>query len=379
MFEVGVQNVHPVRVLIKTILLFVVANLAIAFFNPPVGKISIYNWLVPGRLRFPYNQTRSFIPIVHAISVSENFDAMFASHAISMGLKPLDEYRVVLLGDSSTWGFELSEEDSLTEQINWMQLTTCSGLRVRAYNLAFPVPSALRDLLLVEKAQDYQPDLFVWLVTIDAFVDTAGNQNSLPSVYAPELEALARRYEFNIDMSGIEPTSFWEKTFVGQRSTLHKIALLQLLGLPWTATGVDSYVRISEAPPVRPTDDPAYDGFPSEKSKDRLLASFVFNVLPAVEDKSKAAALLIVNEPIHALPGYQNSVRYNKAFPHWAYDAYHEALGTYMRDHGLPYLDLWDFLPDSGFLLNSSLHPSQSGEQMLADRLAPEILQSACP
>ncbi len=100
---------------------------------------------------------------------------------------------------------------------------------------------------------------------------------------------------------------------------------------------------------------------------------------PAGKEEAKGAALLVVNEPIHVLPGSQNSVRYNAAFPRWAYDAYRQAWGGYVQDRGLRFLDLWDFLADSGFFVNSSLHRSAAGEQMLADRLVPEILQSACP
>lgn len=153
------QSVHPVRVAIKAILLFVAANLAFAYFYPAVGRLSIYNWLVRGRLRFPFNPIAADLPVIHTISVFENLDALFASHTISKGPKPSNEYRVLFLGDSSVWGLTLPPQDTLAEQINLMHLTTCSGLRVRAYNLAFPEPSAVRDVLLIEKAHDYQPDL----------------------------------------------------------------------------------------------------------------------------------------------------------------------------------------------------------------------------
>jgi hypothetical protein len=187
-----------------------------------------------------------------------------------------------------------------------------------------------------------------------------------------------QRYHLDMDMSGMGSASFWDTTIMGQRSVLHKIALLQLLGLPWAATGVDSYIATSAASPIDPVNNLAYHQFSSPKFKDKLLASFLFDALSAGRDKSADVAMLIVNEPIHILPGFQNSMRYDKAFPRWAYDAYRQALGAYVQDHRLPYLDLWDFLSDSDFLVNSSLHPSPTGERMLAGYLAPAILQTAC-
>ncbi len=372
------QNVRPVRVVIKAVLLCALANLAFAYFNPPVGKLGIYNRLVVGRTRFPNSPTEADFPFVHSVSVFDNFDALFASHVISDGPKPLDEYRVVFLGDSSVWGLGLPPRATLTEQINRMHLTTCSGLHVRAYNLGFPVPSALRDLLLIEKAQEYQPDMFIWLVTVNTFLDSSSSRSFLVANVGG-VRTLVGRYHLDIDLSGIRPPSFWDNTFIGQRSALHKIALLQLVGLAWAATGVDSYVTTSASAPIPPLNNSDYGQFRSPKFKDELLASLLLNVLPAGKEEAKGAALLVVNEPIHVLPGSQNSVRYNAAFPRWAYDAYRQAWGGYVQDRGLRFLDLWDFLADSGFFVNSSLHRSAAGEQMLADRLAPEILQSACP
>jgi hypothetical protein len=54
-----IPEVHPLRVLLKAILLFIVFNVAYALVDPPAGKISLYNHLISGRLRFPYEQEPS--------------------------------------------------------------------------------------------------------------------------------------------------------------------------------------------------------------------------------------------------------------------------------------------------------------------------------
>ncbi len=249
------HKVHPLRVAVKAIALFALANLAFAWSNPAFGRWSVYNVLFPGRQRFPFEPRSGFSNLSHSVTV-EDLDAMFSAHLLSGQAKSSDEFRVLLLGDSGTWGFNLNWNRTLSADLNSLGLETCAG-----------IPA-----------------------------------------------------------------------------------------------------------------DPAFeDRFRSTRSKSRLLASLFFEVLPAGEQEANGAALLLVNEPIHIVPGDESALRYNPAFPRWAYDAYRQALGAYVQDRGLHYLDLWDFLPHADFLVDSSLHRSAAGEQMLADRLVPEILQSACP
>ena len=89
------------RLAIKTICLFIVIDLVYAAINPlpALGHLSAYNILFPGRLRLPYGENPS-----QSYNLSLfNLEAMFASHAVASPKKPA-EFRVVLIGDSSTWG-----------------------------------------------------------------------------------------------------------------------------------------------------------------------------------------------------------------------------------------------------------------------------------
>src|SRR5215207_10913447 len=130
------QNKPRVRlfgVLLKATALFVLFNLAFLFFrNLSPGRISLYNSIFPGRERFPFGETRES----YNLSLFD-LDAMFASHVLSGTEKAPEEYRVLLIGDSSVWGTLLTPEQTLAGQLNQAVGTAC-GKTIRAYNLGYP-------------------------------------------------------------------------------------------------------------------------------------------------------------------------------------------------------------------------------------------------
>ena len=65
------QEVQPLRVVLKAVLLFIALNVIYAVIDPPVGKLSLYNHGVPGRLRFPYEQEPSYYYIGYNAPVYE--------------------------------------------------------------------------------------------------------------------------------------------------------------------------------------------------------------------------------------------------------------------------------------------------------------------
>lgn len=75
-----VNEVRPVAVLIKGLVLYALANVLFAYFNPPVGKLSIYNWLIPGRERVPYEREVEYYDISHTVPIYEDMDAMYQYH-----------------------------------------------------------------------------------------------------------------------------------------------------------------------------------------------------------------------------------------------------------------------------------------------------------
>ena len=368
------NSVNPLRVLLKALILYALANIAFAYFQPPVGKLSVYNWLVPGRERMPYEREVEYYPVSHTIPVYEDMDAMFSSHIVSRP-KQADEYRVMLVGDSSAWAFGLTPKENLTAQLNLLKLKTCDGKRVVFYNIAFPLPYVAKDVLIMDKAREYEPDMFLWLVTLDAFRNRTIYTDYFLSPYAKEVLTLTDKYQLtNLDIKNVHAPTFWEQTIIGQRSRLKKIALLQLHGLPWGATNLDYYYRTWTPLSQDQSDSLDSDfGSPDTVNFDTNL----FDVLRAGKGVAGEAPLLIVNEPIFIGNGINNEIRYNDFYPRWAYDEYRVYLDRTARADKIAFLDLWNVVPSSEFT-DSPFHRSPEGEKILADLILPQLLNLTC-
>src|SRR4030067_2049543 len=152
-------------VLLRALFLLIVFNLLYAALSPGplLARISAYNLLFPGRLRLPYgeNPERDY-----NMSLS-SLEAMFASHEISGKPKSASEFRGVLIGDSSIWGFLLPPEQTLAAYINEAEIELPDGRAVHAYNLGYPVMSLAKDLLILSEAMAYDPDLIIWPVPLE--------------------------------------------------------------------------------------------------------------------------------------------------------------------------------------------------------------------
>src|SRR5215207_1252729 len=118
------QNKPRIRlfpILLKATILFTLFNFAFIFIKDiPFGKLSLYNSIFPGRERFPFGETRES----YNLSLF-NLDAMFASHLLNGSEKTPDEYRVLLIGDSSVWGTLLTPDQTLAGQLNTNGITAC--------------------------------------------------------------------------------------------------------------------------------------------------------------------------------------------------------------------------------------------------------------
>src|SRR5688500_20232394 len=102
--EQKASRVRLFRVLLKATLLFVLFNFAFIFMNDiPFGKLSLYNFIFPGRVRFPFGETRE----AYNLSLFD-LGAMFASHVLAGAEKTHDEDPVLLIGESAIWGTVLS-------------------------------------------------------------------------------------------------------------------------------------------------------------------------------------------------------------------------------------------------------------------------------
>jgi len=357
----------PLRILIKALCLFVIINILYALVDPPIAKVSGYNVLFPGRTRLPFGIWGD--PFTIAV---DNVDTMFASHAISASKAP-NEFRVILIGDSSVWGEGLGAYEVISEQ--WNKLNTpCGDKILKAYNLGYPHPSVIKDLVILDKVVEYDPDLIVWFVTLNTLISQrvnpflVANQGRVAKV----LDAYDISFKGGRKLVKKEP-DFFEKTLIGQRSSLARQIKLQMLGIIWTATGADTNTLSEEEdiPDFSVGDNPRYQGMqPPDDIKDMLL----FSALTAGRDIADPVPLLIVNEPIFISNG---AVRYNIPYPRWAYDQYHEAMTSQIQNAQWNYLDLWNAIPPEYFA-DAGLHLSASGERLLIEQINPTVRFIAC-
>lgn len=361
--------------IIKGLFLFLVLNIAFAAINPipSIAKISIYNHLVPGRLRFPFGES----PATSYNLSLYSLDAMFRSHVIANKPKPADEFRVILLGDSSVWGTLLKPDETLSGYLNTMNLDTCPGKAIRFYNLGYPTLSLTKDIMILTDAMQYEPDLIIWLVTLESFPRKIQLNSPLVANNPNEVRPLITSNNLQLDIFDPEfqdPT-FFQRTIIGQRRAIADIIRLQLLGIPWAATQIDQEYPGDYQPAQRDLEaDTSYQGWQPPDLPEQELA---FDVLQAGMHIAGSIPVILVNEPILISTGKNSNLRYNFFYPRWAYDQYRQFLQERGSISGWNYIDLWDLIPEAEFT-NSAIHLFPSGSRMLAQRLALELNPDIC-
>ncbi len=96
----------------------------------------------------------------------------------------------------------------------------------------------------MDKVVEYDPDLIMWFVTLNTLISQRVN----PFLIANQERVTKVLELYDISFEGRklvekEP-DFFEKTLIGQRSNLVRQIKLQMLGIIWTATGVDTNTRL---------------------------------------------------------------------------------------------------------------------------------------
>jgi hypothetical protein len=295
---------------------------------------------------------------------------MFASHVVSNPKAP-DEFRVLVLGDSAVWGLQLTPDQTLPEQMDALNLK-CGDKRIRVYNLSFPRSSATKDLMILDKALQYQPDRIVWLITWYTLMPKTRVDHWLVTQNPQEFYRLGRRFDFL--PKGTTAPTLLDRLSAVNRALLHE-ARFQLYSLIQAATGVDQIAGPPEQLPTTLTHETTFEGLkPPTLHKSQVS-------LDQVQDFYKLAGsvpVVLVNEPMLIVQGQPNSdVRYNSYYPRWVYDQYRRYLGEDAQQHGWNYLDLWDKFPAS-YYTDTPLHLNPEGQHLLAEALAPSI-QAGCP
>jgi hypothetical protein len=357
------------NVLIKTFLLFFIFNTVFAAWYPvdQLGSLSLYNTIVPGRVRLPYGD----IPEkAYNLSIY-NFEAMFSSHEIATP-KPVNEYRVILIGDSSTWGFLQEPDQTLVYYLNQQEIKSADGRSLKAYNLGYPVMSLTKDLLILSYALHYDPDLIIWPFTLESFPYDKQLFPPLLQNNPEPVKALINQYNLNLNSEGnqLNQVSFWEKTIAGSRRELADLIRLQLYGVLWAATRVDQY--IPEEYTARMEDLPSEESFHDLQPPNLKKSDLALEILLAAESMAGDLPILFINEPMFISQGENSHIRYNFYYPRWAYDDYREILLNESDLNNWHYLDLWDQISSTEFT-NSAIHLTPEGSRQFAGIISEAI------
>lgn len=357
------------RLLAKVAVLFVALNLLLTLGDPlpVVGRASLYNVVFPGRERLPFGETPD---TAYNFSLYQ-LDAMFAAHEVSAP-KAADEYRVIVIGDSSVWGTLLRPQDTLAGALNKNELTTSGGKRVRFYNLGYPTLALLKDLLVLDWAMRYQPDLILWPMSLESFPYDKQLASPLIQNNPQAVGALIQKYNLSFnpnDPAFVQPT-FWDKTLIGRRRALADVLRLQLYGPLWAATGIDQEYPASYE--LRANDLADDASFHNLQPPHLQRSDLAFEVLEAGVKAAGSVPILFVNEPMFIADGKNSNLRYNFYFPRWAYDDYRRLWNAEAEAQGWAHVDLWNLVPPEEFT-NSAVHMTPAGEGQLAKALLPAL------
>jgi hypothetical protein len=350
------------NVILKGLLLFLVINFAWALFEGTNSShFSLYNGLLKGRERLPYgdNPAESYNLSLYDI------DAMLASHRLNGTPKRADEYRVIVLGDSSTWGTLLRPEETLAGLLDAAGMQTDDGRQLRFYNLGYPTLSLVKDLMILEEAMRYAPDLILWPVTLESFPRQNQLESPIVANNSARVNALISNYSLNLTPLE-ENTSFWQRTLIGQRRALADRLRLQIYGVMWSATGIDQAYPADYTPAQRDLEnnEDYYEWAPPEIPENGL----AFDLVSAGMRIAGEVPVILVNEPMLVSEGENSNIRYNYYYPRWVYDEYRQAFNTACSTNGWTCLDLWDAVPQEHFT-NTAIHRDAYGEALFAQRI----------
>ncbi len=356
-----------IRLLIKSVIFFVLINGVFVLLQPlpAINRLSIYNWLVPGRDRLPYGENAT---LANNLSVN-SLEAMFASHEINTP-QAEDEFRVAVMGDSGTWGILLRPDETISAWLNQQNLTHPNGQRLVFYNLGYPTMSLTKDLLLLDRALAFEPDAILWLVTAQSFPRPTQLDAPLVTFNPQAITPLVEAYDLNLDLQDarFERLDVWDQTLVGRRRELADWIRLQFYGFVWASSGQDQYYPPEYTPlTVDYDEDLRWGPFATEQTLTR--DDLALDMLEAGFERAGETPIWLVNEAMFISDGVNSDLRYNFFYPRWAYDQYRELVSETAETHQWPYLNLWDVVAPSEFT-DSPVHMTLEGVAQMGTPLA---------
>jgi hypothetical protein len=352
------------RVLAKAVILLLILNfvcLAVRF--NPVATLTRFNtwWLVGhgrARLVYPSDFQNGQLPV----------EDILGAHEIAYTPKTDDEYRVILLGESGIAGWGLHDQDTLSAQLTARNIRI-NGKRLVAYNLAYPSPSAARDVLILDGALRYRPDLVLWFITPAALDNSVGAVDTNGVFFDLNREQLKRITSANnlIDWYTTRfptepPNNLPFVAIQGQDTlpvwlnSLFYPFIVPDLGLTTRRVGSEPLPEIPQYTIGRA----GFDPMPNE--------TWRFLDIGRTLAEQAGARLMLINEPMLIGSGLHSDVIYNREYQRAFYDAYRQKLIDYAAQNKFRLVDLWNVIPAASFT-DTPLHSDPAGYAVLTDHL----------
>ncbi len=294
---------------------------------------------------------------------------MMAAHAWNRPAAE-DEFRVLLIGDSSIWGWFLPNDHTLAGQLNDMELTTADGRRIVVYNLGYPIMSLTKDLVILDEALAVsRPDLILWPVTLQSFYRPRQLDHPLLYDNPDRVRNLIEEYDLRLDVDDprFADRSFLQESIAGRRRDLADLLRLQAWGVAWAATGRDQ--AIPEEITLRKSDfEPDESWLDIAAPRPLTDDDLAFDALAGGVSRAGEIPLVLINEPVFISGGANSDVRYNAFYPRWAYDQYRRVLSETAAVNHWTYIDLWNAIPPEEFT-DTPVHLTRHGNQLFAELL----------
>jgi hypothetical protein len=360
-----------IRVSLRTILFFLIVNQVFGWLSlfDNIAGVSVHNTMLPGRHRLPYGESQESFNLT-----TSSLAMMIASHEVSASPDE-DEFRVFVLGDSSVWGTLLSAQESTVARMGQYNVRTPDGRAVRFYNLGYPTMSVLKDLLILESVRQLEPDLVIWFTTQRSLENDNVWEAPILQDHLLILKRIVQEEQLASPSDEAAHMALTQEdgTIIGKRRVLNEWFRLQLYGIMWWATGVDSvadveYSQVSNDIALGEDLTSRFDCGADAQNSIRT------DILQAGQERYGSIPFLIVNEPIFTANGDNSDFYYNTWYSKAGYNCYRRELSTATQESGWWYIDLWDRIAPDHFT-DSPVHLSANGAEQLAGIVIDKLLE----
>ena len=341
------SKVKPIRLVLKALLLFAFFN--ILFAEVPSVNDFLFKLMMPRLDRFPVYALYSAPSAKHGFGLEPVFDVgtLFNSHIISQSTKHPKEYRVVFIGDSTI------RDAQFYSFIN-NQGSICGGKYLQAYDLGYYSTSAIKDLIILQEAMKYSPDLIIWSITNSITHTNIGFLQANPG----DLEKLQNVYGISYDSIG-KDLAFY-RTDDKIRAEV-RLLLYYLVLNPATGNN-DNIMSIA----IQDASDVTSASMPD-------LSSASLDSRRALDSEILAFKRIINNVPIFLI----NEPRPGAIVNTDQYKQYVNNLTNLSRTKGIKMMNLAELIPDQDFT-TSRIHRNNDGDMLFARAVMPAILDIAC-